>query len=137
MGGTAVSRAPGGRELGYAEIVADDVNATAAARDVAGLSVTVPVGSRPIKVEFYSGGVKNGTLNQFADIQIKEGGTVIAEAFAGGTTAAALFPCKIERRLTPSAGSHTYKITSAPLSSGTVTIAAAATNPAFIRVTET
>jgi hypothetical protein len=132
-----VASPPGPVELGYAEITADDVNATAAARDVAGLSVTVPVGSRPIKLEFYSGGVKNGTLNQFIDVQIKEGATVIAEAFAGGTTAAALFPCKIERRVVASAGSHTYKITTAPLSSGTVTVAAAATNPAFIRVTET
>lgn len=126
-----------GRELGYAEITTDDINATGGTRDVAGLSTTVTVGTRPIIVEFGSGGVKDGTLNNFIDVQIREGGTTLVEGFAGGTTASATFPILLRRRLNPTAGStHTYKVTSAPLSVGTVTVAAAATNPAWIQVTE-
>lgn len=134
-----VTRNPNrGTQLGYAEITS---NATfdATEDDIAGLSVTVTVGQRPIVVEFGCRAISNPTANAGCVIFLKESTTylwtwddyliAVAANFRSGGIARS-------GTLSPAAGSHTYKISAVTGAASTGTIVAEATAPAYIRVLE-
>lgn len=121
----------GAVELGYAAITANFTTATTGA-DVTGLAITVTVGARPILL------VMAGTLASSAGAgvmiaNLQEGATVIGQLAPGPFAAGATFPFWRAYRVAPSAGSHTYKVNIASFSAGTVTLSAAAANPASIQ----
>lgn len=124
---------PGTAELGYAEITSNATSTTTAATytDVAGLAVTVTVNG-PIKIIFDCSNINNTSTGGVA-VAIMEGASILTQTFENIASAVGV-PCHREIRLTPTAGSHTYKIGLARVSAaGTATIFATAT-PAFIQV---
>lgn len=123
-----------GVELGYAAVTANVTRTGAGTDDVAGLSVTVTVGFRPIIVRVNALSINNSSASGVGNIQIKEGATVLAGVNATLTTD--YIPVSREARLAPSAGSHTYKITLGQLVTGNTVLTASATDPAFIQVIE-
>jgi hypothetical protein len=128
-----------GIELGYAEITSNYVQTGAGNSDVTGLSTTVTVGSRPIRIEFACSSIQNSSASPsgLTSLAINEGSTILTTAAFGGlTTANVTVPVTRSVRLAPSAGSHTYKIVLGQVVAGNSTIAAAATSPAYIWVTE-
>lgn len=129
----------GGTELGYAEITSNaTVTSGVGAADVAGLSVSVTVASRPIIIKVNGPGLSNDGNGATSGFQIKEGATT----FGGQTrletesSASVKFPVAREIRLAPSAGAHTYKVTIISVTAGTTTLYASATDPCFIQVLE-
>lgn len=130
---TAVNlgRLPGGW-IGYAEVTANQA-AISAVVDLTGLTVSVTVGaSRRIRITGST--LFNGTtLDDSAQMQIREGATQLQIGEAPIRTSFA----SIERSviITPTAGAHTYKLMAARnVGTGSVTLGASATNPAFILV---
>lgn len=123
-----------GVELGYAEITADVTQTGSGNQDVAGLSVTVNVGSRPIIVQIGAKSLANSSASGVGVLSIKEGATTLATISAVLSTLT--LPIFRSRRLAPSAGSHTYKVNLAQLVTGNSTLGAASTDPAFIHVIE-
>ena len=117
--------------LGYAQVTANQGGITTAV-DLTGLTVTVTVGSgRRIKVTgdvYYSTTVAGGA----AGVYVNEGASQLAQRtrVTAGTLADA---SRVEVVLTPSAGAHTYKLRGS-MGSGTGTLEAAATYPAYILV---
>lgn len=129
------SPGPTGVELGYAEITSDFTQTGAGGpTDVTGLSVTVEVGARPIKVIFDCDSFYSSSASGITTVSIREGSTTLA----GRTTSltADLAGGHREVRLNPSAGSHTYKISVTQVITGNGKISATATSPAFIQVVE-
>lgn len=125
----------GGRELGYAQITATSPNFSTAGSDIAGLSVTVNVGVRPILVRFFTSGVTTASAGQYILLSIWEGATQLqASAVAPGQTNDFVHVYG-EVRLAPSAGSHTYKVRGVT-ETGNATVLAIPTQPAFIQVVE-
>lgn len=124
-----------GVELGYAEITADATRASTAPADVAGLTVTVTVASRPIIVVFDANAIINTTSSGGVRVDILEDGVAIGRSSQLGATGDAS-PAHREIRRTPSVGTHTYKIQLATLLSGSASIKADASTigPAFITV---
>lgn len=122
------------QELGYAQITSSAQQTGAGTSDAAGLSVTVTVGSRPIIVEVGGTTVNNSSASGVGTISLKEGATVLATFSSSLTT----IPQPVSRavRLTPTAGSHTYKVTIGQLVTGNTVLTASATDPAFIWVRE-
>lgn len=120
-------------ELGTASLTTDFVQTGVGNSLVTGLSVTVTVGNRPVKVSF-SGELKHSTSGSSAAITIEEDGTQIAEAgfVARGTNEA----CAIHRtvRRSPTAGTHTYRIRLYSNVSGDATCLGASNNAAVIMV---
>lgn len=137
---TAGPQGPAGNtELGYAAITSDFSGTATALTDIAGLSVTVTVGSRPILVKFQADAATT-TSAYTGGVYLNEDGTdlgVLAVIAYGG-----LVPTHGVRRLAPSSGSHTYKLRYKSATAGTVTIkagpgnAAAVNGPAFLQVVE-
>ena len=123
----------GGIELGYSQITANDTQTGVGNHDVTGLSVTVTVGTRPIKVIFDCGGGGNSGAGTTL-ITILEDNVQVALINLGVANVST--PTHREVRRAPSAGSHTYKINLNQFSAGNSTIAAAANSPAFIQVIE-
>ena len=128
------SVAAGGVELGYAQITSAFTQTGAGASDVTGLSVTVTVGSRPIVVILAAESMSLSSASGLGGAIIQEGATVLAATSVGLTTIG--FPVNRRVRLTPSEGSHTYKIVLNQLVTGNTTLAASATGPASIQVIE-
>lgn len=129
--------AAAGLSLGYAEITSNFTQTGAGNSDVTGLSVTVTVGTRPIIVKFDAGGLSNSSASGLITLAIKEGSTILATAALGpGPAANCSFALSRDVRLSPSAGSHTYKINLGQIITGNSTIGASATNPASIHVVE-
>lgn len=122
-------------ELGYAQRTTNFTQSGVGNSDVTGLSTTVTVGARPIIVEFGCESVHNSGSSGLSRIQIQEGSTVLAIAWAQGA-ASELRTISRKVRLSPSAGSHTYKINLAQLVSDNSVITAQSTSPAFIQVIE-
>jgi hypothetical protein len=122
--------------LGYAEITASQAGITTEA-DITGLAVTVSVNSgRRIKITGYTPGILIDVLDERGSYRIKEGGTQLQEfrAVSRNTGFSTHGACPIWIG-TPTAGSHTYKITAARISSsGNLTVLANANAPAFILV---
>lgn len=123
-----------GVELGYAEITADVTQTGSGNQDVAGLSVTVNVGARPIIVQIGAKALASSSASGISSLSIKEGTTTLATISAILSTFS--LPVFRSVRLAPSAGAHTYKVNLAQLVAGNGTISAAATDPAFIQVIE-
>ena len=116
--------------IGYNEVTADQANISSA--DVTGLSVAVTVGTgRRIKVSAGVNLLKDANAG-LCEIRIMEGATLLGFAYfiGGASTSGHGAPTVI---LTPTSGSHTYKITIV-CSITTLTVKAAATYPAFILV---
>ncbi len=123
-----------GGTLGYAQVVADQTGITTET-DLTGLSVAVTVGaSRRIRVTA-SGLVTNTVAQDEFILHIKEGATVLQRAAYDSFINATSRPVAVERSviLTPTAGAHTYKLSLLRnQGTGTLTLAAGATYPAFI-----
>lgn len=127
------AKMPGGW-IGYAEVVAAQGGITAEV-DLAGLSVTVTVGSnRRIRVTGDITLLPTGTTTQ---AWIKEGSTKLKRfAFVNDSGSGIATPALHQTGsviLTPTAGSHTYKL-SADSGGGGASTAAGATDPHFILV---
>lgn len=122
-----------GTELGYAEITTDFTTTSTTGADVTGLTITVTVLERPIKV-IIDGRALSNSGAAGAVIIIYEGATALAlfddlSAFRVGFHR--------EVRLAPSAGSHTYKAVLLTGGSGTATLTAGGTgSQAFIQAVE-
>lgn len=131
---------PAGIELGYAQITSSPSGITgvgAANRvDVAGLTVTITVGARPIRLIAHAPLCSNSILGSGGSVGIYESNTQITQASFTQAIAGQNQLCRAELRLAPSAGAHTYKVTAWAATSGTFTLAAGATFPAFLHVVE-
>lgn len=139
VSGTAITAAnhikfPGGW-IGYNEVTANQTGITATT-DLTTLTVAVTVGaSRRIRISGEIGherSVNDGVTR----LSINEGATTLTFADAAVRAAAEgsvrIFCSCV---LTPSTGAHTYKLTLARANgTGTVSLTASATNPAFILV---
>lgn len=135
-----------GKELGYAEVTSSlttTVTTDANRVDASGLIITVTVGTRPIILEFY-GWVWNTTLNSGVSIFLVENAAgnsnntpILQKAnMISAGIASASIPFNLRARLAPSAGSHTYKVMFAAITSGTATIFGSSVAPlaqSFIR----
>lgn len=107
--------------------------------DLIEVTVTIPA-DRIITVEGYYGRVSSLTASDIADFCVKESatqlaasridvGTVVSGSNGGATAYVSTAP------FTPSAGSHTYKLTGElAQGTGTIQFRAASTSPAWIRV---
>jgi len=134
----SIQLAPGPRnvELGYAEITASVTQTGAGNQDVAGLSVTVEVGARPIMVRFETGAISNTSASGLTVVKIMEGATTLTLVNFGLLTANGNMSLSRSVRLAPAAGAHTYKINLGQFVTGNSSITAAADNPAYIQVIE-
>jgi hypothetical protein len=128
------SKRVAGTELGYAEITSNVVQTGAGNQVVSGLSVTVTVGSRPIRIEVGCSSLTSSSASGISTVAIKESTTTLTSASAVLTTVA--LPITRAVRLTPSAGSHTYKINLGQTITGNATLGAAAASPTYIHVVE-
>lgn len=128
------------KELGYAAITSDLTTTSDSMTDATGLSVTVTVGSLPIIVEFMAAEIYNSADQKRTVVELYDstGAAAVMRGYlVNGVTGGAGNPPHIMARLTPSSGSRTYKVRwQRGDASGTSTIRAASTWPAFIRVYE-
>jgi len=121
--------------LGYAQIVASQVGITTQV-DITGLTVTVTVGTgRRIRISAFTPALVSTVATDEGEIHIMEGATElshvdlqqIGQAGGGGGT------CSVV--LTPTVGSHTYKVQAVRgAGTGSITWSAAATYPSYILV---
>lgn len=128
---------PRGVELGYAEKTSTTISTTINTyEDIAGLSVTVTVGARPIIVEFGAPSWVHTAASALLLAQLLEGATVrgFCQQQSSGAAEGA-FPY-IRRRLAPSVGAHTYKVAWGSTTVGTHTMGGHADYPAWLQVTE-
>jgi hypothetical protein len=122
--------------LGYAEVTANQTGITTEA-DLTGLSVSVTVAAgRRIRV---TGQVRYGgtTSDDVATLRIKEGTISIqtAQLLVSRATGQANPTLTTAVVLTPSAGSHTYKLSlERPIGTGNMQLVASSNSPAFILV---
>lgn len=132
---TAPGSVPVG-QIGYAQATANQGSITTEV-DLTGLSVNVSVAAgRIIRITGYVPAFSSTVAGDAGRISIKEGATLVTlgQAFISGTAAGAntIMPQVV---LSPSAGSHTYKLTGVRVSgSGTFTMNADPTFPAYILV---
>ena len=128
------------KELGYAAITSDLTTTSDSMTDATGLSVTVTVGSLPIIVEFMAAEIYNSVDQKRTVVELYDstGAAAVMRGYTvNGVTGGAGNPMHIMARLTPSSGSRTYKVRwQRGDASGTSTMRAASTWPAFIRVYE-
>jgi hypothetical protein len=119
--------------LAYAEITASQ-SGISTDTDVAGLSVTVTVpAGRRLRI---SGEAlcSNTVNNSGAFLRLKEDGTRVAESDGYGPVAGNTFINHVEAYRSPSAGTHTYKLSAGPITSGNATVFGASDVPAKIVV---
>lgn len=118
--------------LGFAQVTTTQSGITTVT-DLTGLTTTVTVGTgRRIRITgFIRWQQATSTSNPV--IQIQEGATILADAVFVQAAAGWQGNFTAEVVLTPSAGSHTYKLT-LQTNAGSVSSFAAATEPAFILV---
>lgn len=121
--------------LGYAQVTANQTGISSTT-DLTSLTATVTVNSgERIKITAHirAAGTNNDNI---AELHIQEGGTVLAlDRVYLGSTASGLKTLHAEVVLTPTAASHTYKLTlEMSTGAGSVSLAAGATFPAFILV---
>jgi hypothetical protein len=120
--------------IGHVEVAAVQGSITTEV-DLTGLAVTVTVNtSRRIKLEAF-GSLQSTVGGDLGAIFIKESATQLSAAQKRlETSNTFVYAVAI---LTPSGGSHTYKLTAARTSgTGTVTMTASATQPAFFLVSD-
>jgi hypothetical protein len=128
--------APRGVELGYAQRLTTFTTTSDTAVDVTSLSLTVTVGARPIYLEFYGPACTNNANNCSVLIWLMEGSTQLQFSSVTPYVASVTIPFHVGVRLNPSAGSHTYKVQTARLFGGTVSLIAAAGEPVYFRAIE-
>ena len=128
----------GGRELGYAEIIAGfSTTTTSAYVDVTGLSTDVTVGVRPIVAEFFGMSIYHTAANANFYVAIREGATVLALTHYNNGAASEGKPAYCKAREALSAGAHTLKVSVFNLTAGTLNIEVVdGTTPASIQVVE-
>lgn len=131
-------RSVGGKELEYAERLTNDASSdTVNYKDIAGLAITLTGdGVTPIMLEVWIFAGQHSAASSSVTIVLQEGTTLLAfssaqVAGAGGFSS----PACIRRRIIPTVGSHTYKVSFRPVGAGTATIWCDPTAPAFIRAT--
>lgn len=126
-----------GGQLGYAQIVGS-VGGSAASFDVTGLSVAVTVGTgRRIKVSAHLPSISFGDTTSSYAFDIHQDGVIIGRsAFVARTVSTAdASPANGSAIVSPSAGSHTYKVVATRgAGAGAVTVNASASIPSFILV---
>lgn len=119
---------------GYAQVTASQSGITTVT-DLTGLTATVTVSAgRRIRI---TGSLAVGTTvaNDIVRMSIKEGATVLQIRDAIGVTTTGNVNLEASIVLTPSAGSHTYKLTLERLAgTGTESITAGTTFPNFILI---
>ena len=122
------------KQLGYAQVTANQSAIGTVDTDLTGLTVAVTVGTRLIIVEgFVNSFLKLGAAG-YVSLMIFEGTTQLQRANAYVALSNYGQPT-VKVRLAPSAGAHTYKLR-ASAENNTCELVAAATYPAFIRVYE-
>jgi hypothetical protein len=133
----------GGRELGYAEITSNQASITGVGTAnkvvITGLSVTVAVGSRPIKIIARTGNSLNTTADNgigIAIVDTADTATLLAQGSGITPIANGAISLHVEARKNPAAGSKTYAVYAWAVVGGSATFAAGAQNPAFIQVLE-
>jgi hypothetical protein len=120
--------------LGYAQVTANQTSITNVATDLTGLSTTVtPVAGRRLRITGYARLVPQNA-NTDIQLQINEGATLLNWAEGQEANAGNGLTIRAEVIIQPTAASHTYKLTVVFGSGTTNSLAAAATNPAFIHV---
>lgn len=142
--GTASLPDLGGKELDYAQITADvSVSGTSAAQTtvITGNAVTYD-GTTNIVIEIMLAGVLNGASDSVT-LELWDGATSIgatAQFSTAGSATQIQVPVRFAKRLTPSAGSHTYTLKAyRGTANGTIkagTGAAGAVVPSFMRITK-
>lgn len=113
-----------GIELGHTEITTDATRAATSYADVAGLSVTVTVGARPIAIEFDCAAALNSSANGGIVVGVLEDGVMIGTVQTFFADANSTAPLHRRLRRNPSAGAHTYKIQLKTSFAGTATLRA-------------
>lgn len=119
--------------LGYAQVVANQGSITGTAVDLTGLSSAVTVGvSRRVRISAQIA-VQSTVHDDNVRLDILEGAAFQNLGQLQITTSQNILRCAAV--ITPSAGAHTYKLQlSRTTGTGTITMAAGASNPAFILV---
>jgi hypothetical protein len=124
--------------LGYAQITSS-VSGISTIAQVTGLTatVTIPAGGRSIEITAYTPAFVGSGANTVGQFNIWDGvvnvGTKLNDSTVIVTNAGFGNYAIVKAIVTPAAGSKTYNI-GASITSGTATITAAATTPAFISV---
>lgn len=125
--------------LGYAQITANFSTASTTVVQVTGLTttVTIPAGGRKVKITAFTAALYNSTAANATQMTIWDGvvgsGTQLSRTtgIEGGSSSSGGIAVAI---VTPAAGSKTYNVGLIAVTSGTATVEAAATYPAFILV---
>lgn len=137
----ATSLAGGSITLGLAEITSDVTVSATSLTDVAGLSVNVTVGSRPVAIEFFSPAL-SADANAGIVVHVIRGTTDLGNV-AGGLIGGGSWAIQGHGVIndSPAAGTYTYKIRAKRIGGTTALISAgtggAANNAAaFIKVVE-
>lgn len=125
--------------LGYAQSTTNFSTSSTSATQITGLTaaVTIPAGSRKIKITLFSGAVYNSTAANPSTLTIWDGtvgsGTQLSRAtgLEGGSSSSGAIAMAV---VTPAAGSKTYNGALHASTSGTATAEAAAIYPSFILV---
>lgn len=123
-----------GSTLGYAEVTVGQAGITAAV-DLTGLStsVTVPAGRR-LRISAFIQNTRT-VVDGTSRLQIQEGATVLQTIDIQPNIGSESVEATGSVVLTPSAGTHTYKLTlSRVTGTGTTALVATTTNPAYILV---
>jgi len=122
--------------LDYAEITTSFTTTTVNSYvDVTNLTVTVTVPDVGRKVKITGFAVKrtsSAVAGTFLDFTIREGSTVLNSSSVQLSTSGYNAPAQVMWIGTPTAGSHTYKISIQQTAAGTYTLGADTTLPAFI-----
>lgn len=125
----------GGQVLGYAQVTADQGSITTEV-DLTNLSVTIASGvlggNSRITIEGKADYIP-GVADTGFQLRVKEGTTVLNSAYGVGPVGTERNTVIAEARLTPTAAAHTYKLSGGRhTGTGTITMKASATEPAFI-----
>lgn len=132
-GGTDWAPRDAGGQLGYAQTTADQTSISALV-DLTNLSATVTVGTgRRVKITGQARINNDGTAGTVLGY-IRESSTVLNLFAVNSVIASGFTLAHGSHVLTPSAGSHTYKLSMEKAGAGTFTVDADATYPPFILV---
>lgn len=133
FGGTDWAPRDAGGQLGYAQVTADQTGITTLV-DLTGLTTTVTVGTgRRIKV-LAQVALFNTSADVRLDVNIVEDGVIQQRGFVLISAASVTHSLVTSIIRSPSAGSHTYKLSAQVQGAGTMTLDAGADFPSFILV---
>lgn len=129
-----------GAVLGYVELAADFNSTTSTDTDITGMSLTVTVGSRPIRIDVDGQIGVTGTA-QTPFVKLMEDGALLGAVGVGMAVSNTNPVVHGSRDRSPSAGAHTYKLVMPGTASGVTwkamhEIAAFGIPPFILRITE-